>query len=358
MTKELSYIASGYRGIISKMTKDNQSLIITALIIGTVLIIALAFLFTRNDDDTAVESSTENNVLENEENEAEVSESEQQPATPEQLPMPEQPATPENPEISILPAIWNTLTNTQKTALNPYNCPADNNGIIYLSAETGECLEAPAPEPNRFGQPFTIALDDDQLQLKAVLTFECKSLGASITEWSESSDAVYVQYEVERFATVFNAHLQSRGLDSDSAITGQTTDELLAAISANLEQYDTDLCYIRDRYENIGAVYPWLNKGLFINGPCGEPILMIDISVIAIDGKSYGPVPDNESWWPPVTVKCAPPGLENDLLSLGELVSGSNQDDTGVWILPADLEISHFVLIIGEEQQTEITVLP
>ena len=358
LTKELLDIAGGCHGIISKMTKDNQSLIITTMVIGAVLIIALAFLFTRNDDDTAAEISTENNVLENEENETEVRESEQQPVTPEQPPTPEQPVTPENPEISILAAIWSTLTNSQKTALNPYDCPADNNGIVYLSAETGECLEAPAPQPNRLGQPFTIALESGQLQLKAVLTLECKSVKESITEWSESSDTAYVQYEVEKFAPVFNAHLQSRGWNPDSAITGQTTDELLEAISANLEQYDTDLCDIRGRYENVGAVYPWLDKGLFINGPCGWPKLMTDISVIADDGKGYEPVPDNENWWPPIAIKCLPPGPESDLLSTGEIVSGGNPDDTGVWMLPANLKIDHFVLRIGAEQQTELTVLP
>ena len=41
-----------------------------------------------------------------------------------------------------LPGNWRELSNSEKTTLNPFDCPADADGIVHLSAETGECLEA------------------------------------------------------------------------------------------------------------------------------------------------------------------------------------------------------------------------
>ena len=41
-----------------------------------------------------------------------------------------------------LPNNWRELSNAEKTALNPFDCSVDEDGVIHLSAETGECLEA------------------------------------------------------------------------------------------------------------------------------------------------------------------------------------------------------------------------
>ncbi|MYB40045.1 hypothetical protein F4X86_01970 [Candidatus Saccharibacteria bacterium] len=40
-----------------------------------------------------------------------------------------------------LPDNWRELSSAEKTALNPFDCPEDENGIVHLSAETGECLD-------------------------------------------------------------------------------------------------------------------------------------------------------------------------------------------------------------------------
>ncbi len=36
--------------------------------------------------------------------------------------------------------LWENLSPQAKTSLNPFNCPADENNVVHLSAETGECL--------------------------------------------------------------------------------------------------------------------------------------------------------------------------------------------------------------------------
>lgn len=51
-----------------------------------------------------------------------------------------------NPPAEGLPANWHQLTDREKTALNPFDCPADENGVIHLSSETGECLQAKSDE--------------------------------------------------------------------------------------------------------------------------------------------------------------------------------------------------------------------
>ena len=46
-----------------------------------------------------------------------------------------------DPSVVRFPANWTELSNEEKLALNPLNCPAHANGIIYISDITGECLE-------------------------------------------------------------------------------------------------------------------------------------------------------------------------------------------------------------------------
>ena len=63
-----------------------------------------------------------------------------------------------------LPAGWRELSNAEKTALNPFNCPVDANGVVYLSAETGECLELEEEEEEEEGDDGRqINIPDDAL---------------------------------------------------------------------------------------------------------------------------------------------------------------------------------------------------
>ena len=64
------------------MEKNNQLLILGAIALGTVLIIALALIFTRSSDDTATEIASENNTSETQESgdTGENGEDDQQPA--------------------------------------------------------------------------------------------------------------------------------------------------------------------------------------------------------------------------------------------------------------------------------------
>ena len=53
------------------MEKNSQPLIIAAMLIGAVLIIALALIFTRNGDDMTTETVDENDVAQNDESNGE-----------------------------------------------------------------------------------------------------------------------------------------------------------------------------------------------------------------------------------------------------------------------------------------------
>ena len=63
------------------------------------------------------------------------------PTTPADAPDNEPDAIESDPSVVRFPANWTELSNEEKLALNPLNCPAHANGIIYISDITGECLE-------------------------------------------------------------------------------------------------------------------------------------------------------------------------------------------------------------------------
>lgn len=50
-------------------------------------------------------------------------------------------------KTSTLPDNWNQLTLAEKTALNPYDCPEDENSDINIDEETGQCLESSVQTP-------------------------------------------------------------------------------------------------------------------------------------------------------------------------------------------------------------------
>ena len=158
------------------MEKNNQPLIFGIVVIGAVLIIALALIFTRDGDETTTETTNETNTTDNQEDTS-TGENGEQPVMPEQPEGSENPEQPENPEtdqlctaddpcvappedcptglIKIwpddsptplcvrLPSNWDDLTSQEKTDLNPFDCNLETQ-IIY--AEDGTCHDVPVVE--------------------------------------------------------------------------------------------------------------------------------------------------------------------------------------------------------------------
>ncbi len=127
------------------MEKNNQSLILGIVVIGAVLIIALALIFTRSDE-TATETAGTNDTSENQENASteENGEDGQQPQPapdPQPTPQPDpdpQPTPDPDPQTGILPSNWNQLTSREKTDLNPFDCDHETQ---WVSSEDGSCIE-------------------------------------------------------------------------------------------------------------------------------------------------------------------------------------------------------------------------
>lgn len=124
----------------SGMEKNNQPLILGIVVIGAVLIITLALIFTRSNDDTATETPAENNASENQEN----GEDGQQP-TPTPRPPSTSTPTPNptpapDPPPGVLSADWESLTPREKTDLNPLGCDI---GTQIIWADDGSCHPKP-----------------------------------------------------------------------------------------------------------------------------------------------------------------------------------------------------------------------
>ena len=145
------------------MAQDSQSSKTNLIIFAVAGLVSLILVFTliinrdseeaepANDDtqttqETPDETSTtgvdQDDVTEPDKKDDDVAE----PGNPAPEPEPEPEPTPSPFETGVLPADWDQLTPAEKTELNPFNCPAHENEIIYLSAETGECLDAPIEE--------------------------------------------------------------------------------------------------------------------------------------------------------------------------------------------------------------------
>lgn len=170
--------------IIFCMAKNNQPLIIVAMIVGAALIITLALIFTRSSDDAATETTDENNTSENGANEGgENGNNGQQPTptpTPTPIPTPTPTPTPTpipTPQPGVLPANWNELTGQEKSDLNPFNCNVETQ-IIY--ATDGTCHDKeievdPIPaSPSRITLPAEPTKADFVALLEPHLTEEGK----------------------------------------------------------------------------------------------------------------------------------------------------------------------------------------
>lgn len=153
------------------MEKNNQPLIITAIIGGIVLIIALALIFTRNNDSEpetnnqtdTTETESENNGSENGVNEGgENGNNGQQPdptPTPSPTPDPQPTPTPTpdpEPQPGGLPDNWNSLTAREKTDLNPFDCDHEAQ-IIW--AEDGSCHDKSETLPVEFSKSSFLRFD-------------------------------------------------------------------------------------------------------------------------------------------------------------------------------------------------------
>ena len=134
------------------MEKNNQPLILGIVVIGAVLIIALALIFTRSDE-TATETTGETNtaestVSENEEN----GESSGRKITPQPnpdpqpapdpvpVPVPDPQPQPMPEPTNGLPPNWHSLTSQEKTDINPFDC---DHATQWVSAEDGSCINKP-----------------------------------------------------------------------------------------------------------------------------------------------------------------------------------------------------------------------
>ncbi len=210
-------------GTIISMEKNNQPLIITAMIVGVVLILGLAFILTRGDDDTATPTTSDTSETQTTGNTEEGSEGGQEAGTPKcdtqeevySNPDCRDDGSPVSPVQQIscaadgpiydlasdgswidengvrqtaceapttptgtLPANWNSLSVQEKTDLNPFDCDHETQ---WVSAENGSCIDKapslqPDPEPVRqsaqaWHLPFSYVsgtnYDDQQQEVQA-----------------------------------------------------------------------------------------------------------------------------------------------------------------------------------------------
>ena len=180
-----------------------------------------------------------------------------------------------------LPENWHLLSNAEKTALNPFACPVDEDNIVRLSAETGECLEVeeaagdddaePIDIPDsiadvRLGEAFRYD-DDSELSITGLsctnLEFVVlRSIGSGLTlgqVLSERRDD-YEAYKADSYALLqdyfdrgehlayldYFRYLQSFERWRDANVSSPTSDDLVDQLFAYLD------CEISLMLKNIG----------------------------------------------------------------------------------------------------------
>ncbi len=208
------------------MEKNNQPLILGIVVVGAVLIIALALIFTRNGDQP--EEATESNVAQNDESNGETENGEDPDCdTQEAANNPECLADdeldscayilkadgscgkqitcngqtydlesddswldengvyqtvcePAEPPTGILPDNWEQLTPREKTDLNPFNC---DHKTQWISAEDGSCLIKECPGENEFVSVSGFCISDiDTTDLEYVVLLSSSVNGAEDPE--------------------------------------------------------------------------------------------------------------------------------------------------------------------------------
>ena len=99
-----------------------------------------------------------------------------------------------DPSVVRFPANWTELSNEEKLALNPLNCPTHANGIIYISDITGECLEgnSSAAVPTASGLPADEAeFEFTETELQGILENSAMSEDEKLTYMYGYCDHTY-----------------------------------------------------------------------------------------------------------------------------------------------------------------------
>ena len=83
-----------------------------------------------------------------------------------------------------LPADWHQLTAAEKTTLNPFDCPPDENDFVHVRADNGGCLESGQADTASEDQPETSpAPDFNQAFLNRRFTYS-KNLDVIVSSWA------------------------------------------------------------------------------------------------------------------------------------------------------------------------------
>ena len=147
--------------IIVNMEKNNRFLIITSIIVGAILIIALALIFTRGGDDTTP-TTNRDNTTENKE----TSDQTPTPNPESQPPYESEEVQLPDPLLATLPDSWDQLTDAQKIAINPFDCSEAQT----ISEATGRCFDDPTDcfaEDSFAGLPWMDIEQKTQEELEA-----------------------------------------------------------------------------------------------------------------------------------------------------------------------------------------------
>ncbi len=328
-------------------TNNNQPLIIVAVIVGAVLIIALALIFTRSDN-SDTETANENNIAEsaeNDDNEEGNGEGSPEPETPEQPQNPENPEEPEQPEeprSDVLPNNWASLTSQEKTDLNPFDCDTETQVIWETDGTCHDKAVSPSPS-YRIDTPFTYQFEDG-LEVKITSNFNCQPfIDVYNNLLSNDRSAEYADNLIDQFYEVLELPKTEDTFLRDAALYQQCSFEMV--------------------FENTGADYHY-NKGASLRrypynscnfaGPVAEPwpVLIDQSSNEHPSLRPYSLTP-----WPVSVVMTDPPTLarlvytciftdgDSDLVfETGDVVSS---DDDFVWLLSDDTKIQQMQVTLG-----------
>ena len=370
------------------MEKNRQPLIITSIIVGAVLIIALALIFTRGSDDTATETANENNTSENQENEntgengqqTGISECDAQEATDSNpdcqndgsgtaRPVQQITCAADGPTYDLesdgswidengvrrtaceapttptgtLPSIWNSLTPQEKTDLNPFDCDTETQVIWETDGTCHDKVVNPSSS-YRTDTPFTYQFEDG-LEVKITSNFNCQPFIDVYNDLlSNDRSAKYADNLIDQFYEVLELPKTEDTFLRDAALYQQ--------------------CSFEMAFENTGADYHY-NAGASLRrypynscnfaGPVAEPWpVLIDQSSNehpSLRPYSLTPWPVSVVMTDPPTLarivlySCAPVDKDRDLVfEIGDVV---RSDDDFVWLLSDDTEIQQMQVILG-----------
>ena len=312
------------------MEKNNQPLIIAAMVIGAALIISLAFIFTRGDSET--ELLAENTVSENEENETEEENGNDgdQQAMPQPQPQPDpdpdpapqpvpEPSPGPDPQPGVLPSNWDSLSVQEKTDLNPLDCDHETQ---YVRDDNGQCInKLPAQRFARspfIVEPF-VSRFDNGLELEIRVELGCAPIEDGFKDLYGERGGSSTSYESD-FISDFINFLESNSVDvSDFNLTAESFFEYAKA-------HPTDWCIFQGNFTNTGGDYTYLSNG------CDRAVYVQDILVDQGDGYlPFYPISPTNFTSLPCTL------LETPIEA--QFVQGDNRVVTQSILLPAGGDI-------------------